>query len=63
MKVKENVKKYLKEDETKRLWESIYEGFEKEGRDGIKKILEEKAKRIQDEFENIKRDIEKQIGG
>ena len=62
MEVKENVKNYL-EDETKRLWESIYGGFEREGKDGIKKVLEEEAKRIKDEFGNIKRHIERQIGG
>jgi hypothetical protein len=63
MEIKENVGKYLEEDETKRLWESIYEGFKEEGTDGIKKVLEEEARRIQSEFESIKRNIEKQIGG
>jgi hypothetical protein len=63
MEIKENVEKYLEEDETKRLWESIYEGFKEEGTDGIKKVLEEEVKKLQEEFESIKRNIEKQIGG
>jgi DNA-directed RNA polymerase subunit L len=68
MEVKENVRKFLesKEDEIIKLWKSIYEGFEKEGEeggDGIKKVLERKAKSIQDDFESIKKDIEKQMGG
>jgi hypothetical protein len=63
MDIKENVGKYLEEDETKRLWESIYERFKEEGTDGIKKVLEEEVKKLQEEFESIKRNIEKQIGG
>jgi hypothetical protein len=63
MEIKENVEKYLEEDETKRLWESIYERFKEEGTDGIKKVLEEEVKKLQEEFESIKRNIEKQIGG
>jgi hypothetical protein len=62
MEVKENVKKFIKEDEAKKLWENIYKGFKEEGMDGIKKVLEEEAKRIQDEFEKIKENIEKHIG-
>jgi hypothetical protein len=62
MEIKENVEKYLEEDETKRLWESIYERLKEEGTDGIKNVLEEEAKKLQEEFESIKRNIEKQIG-
>ena len=63
MGIRENVEKYFKDDSTKSLFEEIYEGFEKEGIGGIKKVLEKEVKRIKDEFESIKRDIEKQIGG
>jgi hypothetical protein len=63
MEIKENVEKYLEEDETKMLWESIYERFKEEGTDGIKKVLEEEMKKLQEEFESIKRNIEKQIRG
>jgi hypothetical protein len=63
MEVKENVKKFLEEDETKRLWEMIYDRFKEKGMDGIKEVLEEEAKKIQGEFERIKKNIEKQIGG
>ena len=62
MDIKENVKKFLEEDEIE-LWESIYEGFKEDGIDGIKNVLEKEAKKIQGEFESIKRNIEKQIEG
>jgi len=62
LEIKENVKKFLKEDEIE-LWESIYERFKEEGKDGIKNVLEKEANRIQREFENIEREIKKQIEG
>ena len=63
MGTKENVEKHLEDVDTKNLFEKIYEGFEKEGKGGVIKVLEEEAERIKKEFEIIKRSVEKQIGG
>ena len=63
MGTKENVEKHLEDVDTKRLFEKIYKGFEEEGKSGIKKVLEEEVKKIKEEFESIKRNVEKHIGG
>ena len=63
MGIKENVEKYLKDIDTKNLFRKIYEGFENEGKDGVKKALEKEAEKIKKEFKEIKEYIEKQIRG
>jgi len=63
MGTKENVEKYLEDDDTKKLFGKIYEKFKEKGIDGIKECLEEEKKKIEEEFENIEKNIKKQIGG
>ncbi len=62
MGIKEDVEKYLNSDSLKGLWSDIYNRFEDEGKEGVKKFLEEKANEIKKEFEKIQENIERQIG-
>jgi len=63
MGIKEKVERNLMSDDLKILWNKIYERFEQEGKEGVKKVLEEEANNVKREFEDIKRNIERQIGG
>jgi len=63
MGTKEKIKKNLDNEELKELFEEIYEGFLKKGKDGIRETVENKVNNIKKEFEEIKMKIENAIGG
>ncbi len=63
MELKERVKNNLNGEDLKTLWEKIYTAYEENGKDGIKKLLEKKVDEIKERFNEIKKNVEQQIGG
>lgn len=61
--MKEKVLSKLDNNGLKKLWEEIYDVFSNKGKEGVKSILKNKIDELQKEFNEVKSDIEKQLGG
>ncbi|MFN3739494.1 MAG: hypothetical protein ACK4TF_02320 [Thermodesulfovibrionales bacterium] len=61
--MKDEVKKLLTGEEEQRLWEEIYDAFQKGGLEKVKSLLEEKAKSIENEFNAQIAKIDEKLGG
>lgn len=61
--MKDKVKKFLENDEEKKLWEEIFEAFQKGGGDAVNELIMIKCKIILEEFEKYMSEIDKELGG
>ncbi|MCM8811395.1 MAG: hypothetical protein NC917_07120 [Candidatus Omnitrophica bacterium] len=61
--MKDKVKEILKSEKEKELWEEIYSAFQEGGKEKVEKLIEEKKKKIEDEFKNLLDKLNQKFGG
>ena len=61
--MKDKVKEILESEKEKELWEEIYSAFQEGGKEKVEELIEEKKKKIEDEFENLLDKLNQKFGG